>query len=316
GNGVKNPKRAIPPSRIHLSIRGGTRTDITPPHALSKILSYCQRTEILILLFEKSWGAMVKDPEAQIIESKNWNDYFLISFKSSPIAEKATPGQFLMVRVTPEAHPLLRRPFSIHSCRQDSLEIFFKRSGAGTSLLAETKKGETLDIIGPLGKGFTIPGKGIKTSFLVGGGRGIAPLFFLARELKENNQQVKVFYGGKSIEDLCLREKFQKEDLELACSTEDGSYGYKGLVTGLLTLALEAEKPDFLYACGPDLMMEKIAHLVLTTHIPAEFSLESTMGCGFGACWGCVQSIKKDGKEEFVKICQEGPVFRGEEIVW
>ena len=273
--------------------------------------------DILVFLFGKSCMVMVKDQRAHIAHSESWNDYFLFSIKTPQIARGAKPGQFVMVRVHPHLHPLLRRPFSIHSRLDGNIEIFFQKSGTGTAILAEKKPGETLDLLGPCGKGFHLNRKlAGKTAVLVGGGRGIAPLYFLAQELASAGASLKVFYGGKSVHDLCLKEKFEKSSFELFCSTEDGTHGARGLVTELLASELRHIHPDYLFACGPEAMMGKIARLTAKRRIPAQFSLESIMGCGFGACWGCVRKIKKNGKAQLVKICEEGPVFRREEIVW
>lgn len=260
---------------------------------------------------------MLIDPQARIVDKKIWNDYVLLRLESSSIASSVQPGQFVMVRVTQNSHPLLRRPFSIHSRDGKHLEIFFKISGLGTTILSQKKAGGLLDILGPLGKGFlrseTLKGKHV---FLVGGGRGIAPLYFLAQELRSSEASVKILCGGRTGEDIPLREKIEGDGFDLSCSTDDGSFGFKGLVTDLLEKELQRLTPACLFACGPELMMKKISRIARSKKIPAQFSLESVMGCGFGACWGCVRRIKKNGVTTWTKICQEGPVFRGDDIIW
>lgn len=260
---------------------------------------------------------MIKDLQARIIGKESWRNYYLLSLESPLIASQAQPGQFVMVRVTSHPYPLLRRPFSIHSVDEKNFEIFFMITGTGTDLLSQKKVDDALDIIGPLGKGFhvgdSLRGKNV---IAAGGGRGIAPLYFLAHELRSGEASVKIFYGGKSLEDLPLKAKFEADGFELSCSTDDGSFGFKGFVSDFLQGELEKLPPAIIYACGPEPMMEKIARIAKSKNIPAEFSLESIMGCGFGACWGCVKRIKKNKKEDWVKICEEGPVFTGEEIIW
>jgi dihydroorotate dehydrogenase electron transfer subunit len=260
---------------------------------------------------------MRRDVQARIISKENWGDYFLISLESPDIASHAKPGQFIMVRIDPQPYPLLRRPFSIHSRDGATIQIFFQITGAGTSLLSQKKQNDFLDLLGPLGKGFT-EGSQLqgKEPVAIGGGRGIAPLFFLAQELRIHNSSLKIFYGGKTIQDLPLKERFERESFELFCSTDDGSFGYKGLVSDYFKDEINKINPGHLFACGPEPMMEKIAQTAKKKNIPAEFSLESVMGCGFGACWGCVKKIKKENKAEWIKICENGPVFRSEEIVW
>jgi dihydroorotate dehydrogenase electron transfer subunit len=221
---------------------------------------------------------MIKDSQARIVGKKSWNSYYLLSLESPRIAAQSRPGQFIMVRISPEPYPLLRRPFSIHSKDEKSIDIFFQVSGLGTDLLSQKKEDDILDVLGPLGKGFNEEAspKG-KDVVAVGGGRGIAPLYFLAKELRSHGASVKIFYGGKSLQDIPLKEKFER---------------------------------------GPEEMMKKIARIAAKRNIPAEFSLESVMGCGFGVCWGCVKRIKKNGEEGWVKICEEGPVFSSDDIIW
>jgi dihydroorotate dehydrogenase electron transfer subunit len=261
---------------------------------------------------------MKKDSRARIIRKESWGNYFLLSLESPQIARDAQPGQFLMVRPTMETHPLLRRPFSIFSADGTRVAIFFQKIGLGTRLLSEKREGDDVDIIGPLGTGFTLQrGRDDDQAALVGGGRGIAPLYFLARKLRAEGGSVKVFYGGKSLSDLPTRERFEKNGIVLSCATEDGSFGKRGLVTEVL----EAERNEGfsasqIYACGPEPMLKKIAEIAATRNIPAELSLESVMGCGFGACWGCVKKIKKDNAIGWHKICEEGPVFKAKDIVW
>jgi dihydroorotate dehydrogenase electron transfer subunit len=260
---------------------------------------------------------MIKDSRARIVGKKSWNSYYLLSLESPHIASQAQPGQFIMVRISPEPYPLLRRPFSIHSKDEKTIDIFFQVSGLGTDLLSQKEEDNIVDVLGPLGKGFnrgaSLKGKDVA---VIGGGRGIAPLYFLAKELRSLGASVKIFYGGKSLEDIPLKEKFEQEGFDLYCSTDDGTFGYKGFISEYLEAELEKFTPSHIFSCGPEEMMKKIARFAAKKNIPAEFSLESVMGCGFGICWGCVKRIKKNGEEGWVKICEEGPVFSSEEIIW
>lgn len=260
---------------------------------------------------------MIKDPQALISHKESWRDYYLFSLESPRIALEAHPGQFIMVRIGPYSYPLLRRPFSIHSKDKNSIQIFFQITGVGTSLLSQKEMNDSLDILGPLGKGFTIgPEFKEKEAVAVGGGRGIAPLYFLVQTLRSQGTSVKLFYGGKTLEDLPLKEKIERNGFDLFCSTENGSFGFKGFISDYFEQKLNKLNPSFIFACGPEPMMEKIAYVAQTKKIPAEFSLESIMGCGIGACWGCVRRIKKNEKPGWLKTCQEGPVFSRDEIIW
>jgi dihydroorotate dehydrogenase electron transfer subunit len=260
---------------------------------------------------------MHKKQKALIVHKKNWGEYCLLGLQAEAIARRAQPGQFIMVRTNEGLHPLLRRPISIHSAEQDSLEIYFQKVGIGTRLMSEKKEGEYLDIIGPLGNGFHVESslEGKKVA-LIGGGRGIAPLYFLARRLRDLGGCVRIFYGGKTSGDLPLRQKFEEENFDVLLSTDDGSFGTKGFVTDLFYASIDEWPPFRIFACGPEAMMAKTAEISGEKNIQAEFSLEAFMGCGFGACWGCVRKIKTGIEEEWIKVCEEGPVFPGERIIW
>lgn len=257
------------------------------------------------------------DPQARIVHKYSWGSYFLLSLRTPLLASDAHPGQFVMVRVSNQSLPLLRRPFGIHDRDVETLDILFQRTGLGTDILSRKEVGESLDLLGPLGHGFSCDDRTRgKTAVLIGGGRGIAPLFFLARKLDGKGTAVKVLYGGKTKADLPLIEKFEDRGLSLRCSTDDGSFGHHGLVTELLEATIEREKPERIYACGPEAMLEKTSRIAEAIDIEAEMSLESIMGCGFGACWGCVKKIREAGSSTWVKICEKGPVFPSRDIVW
>jgi dihydroorotate dehydrogenase electron transfer subunit len=260
---------------------------------------------------------MQKDPNARIVNTKHWGDYCLLSIKSPIIAECASPGQFIMVRVSSQDYPLLRRPLSIHDRKLDTMGIFFQVSGSGTALLSQKAESDSLNILGPFGQGFSLEGDlQDKKVALIGGGRGVAPLYFLAQELRQRGAEVAVYYGGKTRSDLPLKEKFLENEIPVFCSTDDGSFGFHGLVTELFETETEKKPFKFIYACGPEAMLRKAGQLCRQKNIPAEFSLESMMGCGFGACWGCVTKIKDERGSEWKKTCKDGPVFPAENIVW
>jgi dihydroorotate dehydrogenase electron transfer subunit len=261
---------------------------------------------------------MKKDSRAQITQKESWGEYFLLSMESPAIAINAKPGQFLMVRVCKNTHPLLRRPFSIFSAEGKTVEIFFQKVGLGTELLSEKQIGDTIDILGPLGTGFTVKAENHRNQFaLIGGGRGIAPIYFLSQNLKIHSGKPRIFYGGKSLQDLPIKERFEKEGSSFSFATEDGSYGTRGLITDIFEAELNnGFAANRIYACGPELMLKKIGEIAAAANIPAELSLESMMGCGFGVCWGCVKKIKKNQTIGWHKICEEGPVLLAEDIIW
>jgi dihydroorotate dehydrogenase electron transfer subunit len=270
-----------------------------------------------IFVVAKMASVMHKEQEALVAHKETWGEYCLLGLRAERIAKEAHPGQFIMVRPGHSLHPLLRRPISIHSVQNGVVEIFFQKSGIGTELMSQKEQGDFLDIIGPLGKGFrlddSLRGKNVA---LIGGGRGIAPLYFLAHKLRIIQANPCIFYGGKTFDDIPLEQKFSADNYEILLSTDDGSSGFKGFVTDLFRNSLQKSLPSRIFACGPEAMMHKIFQIAQEKNIPAEFSLEAIMGCGFGACWGCVRKIKINSKEEWLKICEEGPVFGGDQIVW
>ncbi len=255
----------------------------------------------------------MEDLEVRVEKKVVKNSYIILSLLSDSYFFNAKPGQFLMVK-PPSAETLLRRPFSVFNNEGEIVEILFQICGKGTLSLSKVKEGENLRVLGPLGNGFKFESSGYY--LLIGGGRGIAPLFFLSKIFLKEKIKFKVLYGGKRFSDLPALDYFKKEKIEPVLTTEDGSAGIKGLVTDPLPDILTSEKVSRIYACGPRGMMKEVFEISKKFSIPAQFSLEERMACGFGACWGCVARIRKNGREEWVKICKEGPVFNGEEIVW
>ena len=154
---------------------------------------------------------MFQDKNARIIKTESWGNYFLLRLAAAEIAQKSKPGQFLMIRVSPGLNPLLRRPLSIHDCSGSEVEIFFQVTGKGTELLSQKKPGDHLDVLGPCGGGFSLlPEFKDKEIFCVGGGRGLAPLYFLARELQTAGARPVVFYGGQTLSDLPLKKRLDE----------------------------------------------------------------------------------------------------------
>ncbi|MDD5492939.1 MAG: dihydroorotate dehydrogenase electron transfer subunit [bacterium] len=238
-------------------------------------------------------------------------NFYKVVLKNKRIAAQAKPGQFLNIRVDKGSDLLLRRPLSIHLVKDDNLEIIYKVVGRGTEKLAQVKIQDSIDVLGPLGHGYTLAeGKTI----LVGGGTGIASLAFLAETLKNKyNQSPTVLIGAKNKEELLCAEVLENIGCTVKVATDDGSQGYHGLVTELFReiVAIFSTHPRMVYACGPIPMLRELVKLCRHFHIPCEVSLEEHMGCGVGACMGCV--IKgKNG--EYLRVCKEGPVFNANEV--
>jgi len=240
-------------------------------------------------------------------------------FLSEEISRLAKPGQFVHIRIGQGLDPLLRRPFSIHAVNKGSGEagLLYRIVGQGTRMLAKKKEGEFLDVMGPLGHGFTLPASGQRVA-LVAGGIGIAPLFFLWREIIASGNQMKFFAGARTAGELMIVEEIQKAGGLVEMATDDGSKGYHGPVTDLLADFLVKSKVDVVYACGSAPMLKVIALLLENHSVEGEFSLEEHMGCGIGACLSCACKIRKKNDREFQysRVCVEGPVFRARDLWW
>ncbi len=251
--------------------------------------------------------------------------YWVLSLQSPQISSAAAPGQFVLLKIDKNFDPLLPRAMSIHSIiRADNYRIGFtilyKVVGKGTRLLSEKRSGESLAVLGPLGTGFKL--SHIASGYepiIVGGGIGIAPLLFLAQELMERSYTPTVFLGANSQEELLALDEFESLGFTPKVSTEDGSKGVKGMVTDLLGSYLEDSKglQAEIFACGPAPMLEKAASLAKSYKLNSQLSLEQRMACGLGACLGCVVKIKnKNSGHSYQRVCTEGPVFNGEDIIW
>jgi dihydroorotate dehydrogenase electron transfer subunit len=247
-------------------------------------------------------------------------DIYLLRFNSGPIAALARPGQFVMVRPTKFSEPLLPRPFSIHRLRGDQVELLFKVVGQGTKQLADLKKGDLLEVRGPLGRGFNFTVD--QNPILVAGGMGVAPLLFLAETWKQsqkNNQKgsLRLFFGARNKAELLGLKEFERAGAEVFAATEDGSYGRKGLVTRLLSTTIKNPSPNqTLFVCGPNPMLKAVRNWAVQKGISCQLSLETRMACGLGACLGCAVARKKGTKIAYVNVCQEGPVFDAQEVLW
>lgn len=235
-----------------------------------------------------------------------------------PAMQQAQPGQFVEVAVSATLDPLLRRPFSICRLHADgSWSIVYRAQGRGTALLAKVKPGAAVDMLGPLGHGFTIPDEVPQAPVaLVGGGVGVPPLVFLADKLRQAGVAPVALLGFASSEHAVCLEHFADLQVPVQVATIDGSLGYKGLVTEVL--ATMPTQPGLVYSCGPTGMLRAVAAHCQQQHIPCQVSLEERMACGVGACLSCVCPVRKDGEAEWrwQRVCQDGPVFSGAEVVF
>lgn len=253
--------------------------------------------------------------KAQLLQKEAITDtIFRFTLQAPNICGSAHPGQFVMVRVAAGHDPLLRRPFSIHQVTAGGrLQILFKVVGKGTARLANFVSGDVIDCIGPLGRGFFL--KSDQRIGLLGGGMGIAPLYFLAKRLLQTGIQTKntvVFLGARCRDELTLfAEEFFALGYNVQTATDDGSLGYHGFVTDLLDAYLD--DLEQIYTCGPFPMMRIAAMKAQAADISCAVSLETHMACGLGACLGCTVPGVND---TYIHVCRQGPVFSADEVLW
>jgi dihydroorotate dehydrogenase electron transfer subunit len=227
----------------------------------------------------------------------------------------ARPGQFVMLGFDDRLAPLLRRPFSIHrriieDGQIKGIELLYKVVGVTTENMSMLKLGDSLSLLGPLGRGFVISND-YRRVFFVAGGIGVAPMLFLALSLAENGFDLSgsvVFLGGASKHDLLCREDFLRFGMTVHVTTDDGSAGDQCLVTLPLESRVQQSRPDVIYACGPIGMLRCVVNLAREHDIPCQVSIETLMACGMGACLGC--AVKGDeASEGYLHACMDGPVF-------
>jgi len=259
--------------------------------------------------------------EAKVLSQIRLNeDTFMIKVLAPDIASAAKPGQFCMVGTMPQHlyDPLLNRPLSIFDVESDgAISFLYKVVGRSTSILASKCFGASLYIVGPLGRGFSV--KEGKAGLLVGGGMGVAPLYFLSKIYKWKQPMVMLmglptYKGFESLVDI-----FKKVSEQLWVSTDDGSFGHKGLVTELLEQGLSylhkqsSKAQPVIYCCGPWPMMKAVSAWAEKMNIECQVSLEARMACGTGLCLGCAVPKTQKG---YLHVCKEGPVFDAKKVKW
>lgn len=243
--------------------------------------------------------------------------YNLLIMRSPSIAPAVQPGQFVHVLVPHLGESILRRPFSVFRAEEDRLAILYKGVGRGTRTLAYLRRGETLSLIGPLGRGFP-PLQAGNIPVLVAGGYGMAALYLFARTCPVKGV---AFFGGRGTADILCVKEFEALGWRVIVTTEDGSLGSKGKVTDALdawTATMPAGHSPELFVCGPSGMLRAVALRALKNNWTAWTSVDNNMGCGVGACLTCVLKVQDDSTSgwAWARACREGPVFNAREIVW
>ncbi|MGX1982683.1 dihydroorotate oxidase B electron transfer subunit [Thermolongibacillus altinsuensis] len=228
------------------------------------------------------------------------------------VHEMNKPGQFVHIKITSQADPLLRRPLSLCQIDKETSQctIIYRKEGIGTTLLSEKRPGETVDVLGPLGNGFPLDAvKAGQTALIVGGGIGVPPLYELSKRLVKKDVNVIHVLGFQNKDVMFYKNEFAKLG-ETHVATVDGSYGTKGLVTDVIAEC--AISFDVLYACGPKPMLKALEQAFPNKEV--YLSLEERMGCGIGACFACVCRVP-NSETAYKKVCSDGPVFKAGEVI-
>jgi len=246
------------------------------------------------------------------------SDCHLLKFDCPEVADSAQPGQFVHIRLTAGFDPLLRRPFSVMRTNpaEGSFEVLMRTVGRGTRMLAQSRPGEEFHILGPLGHGFELPAHPGEV-VLVAGGIGVAPLIFLATGLHQPDtyRYDRALFGAATGDELYCWLEFSGMCDEFTAVTEDDSTGETGLVTDLLPDQLQ-RGASCVCACGPLDMLAVVAEQCQAEAVDCFVSLEQWMGCGVGACLGCVIPTRLPGAQRYQRVCQDGPVFAASQIDW
>lgn len=261
---------------------------------------------------------MLFDESTKVVSHEEiGNGYRYLVVEAPKIAMSLVPGQFVHVKVPSLEKSALRRPFSVFDAEDGKVTILYKTVGRGTEALNDVHSGDSLMVEGPLGHGFPLDGEGVK--LLVGGGYGVAPLHFLAKQLKRNGvavEDIRLFVGGRTATDLLALDRFEKLGVQVFTSTNDGSVGEKGFVTMPLDSEIgrlrEKGAKFELFTCGPDGLLKAVTDRALSLGVPGWISMDRHMICGVGACYACIQRTKMGNS----RCCVNGPVFSADDLIF
>lgn len=236
--------------------------------------------------------------------------FYRLCLDAPALRSKIQPGQFIHIRVNDGLEPFFRRPFSVYRA-QKHVEIFYEVVGPGTRILSEKRKGEDLDVLGPLGNRFMMPPPGTTRVAMIAGGIGVAPFLILSDALKGCGYDLTLLYGGRSGGHVYDMKEFKKNGCEIFVATDDGSVGVKGRVSKLFGKIGGNSVETFIYTCGPAPMMAAVQEFARKNQLRGQACCEEVMACGLGACLGCSLETTAGYKT----VCCDGPVFDLDEVV-
>ncbi|MCA9403691.1 MAG: dihydroorotate dehydrogenase electron transfer subunit [Candidatus Omnitrophica bacterium] len=235
-----------------------------------------------------------------------------LCFDAPAIRDDVRAGQFVHIRTNAQGYePFFRRPFSVYRA-QKHIEVFYEVVGPGTGIMSQWKKGDRIDVLGPVGTPFSHPPEGIKQVVMVAGGIGVAPFLILSDELKKRGLQLVLLYGGRSGDHVYEMKEFKANGCEIHVATNDGAAGVKGFVSEHFDKIDLNPQSTMVYTCGPHAMMHAVQQFTKKHKLRAQAACEEIMACALGACLGCSIRTTKG----FRTVCYDGPVFDLQEIIF
>ncbi|MDC3377186.1 dihydroorotate dehydrogenase electron transfer subunit, partial [Candidatus Nanopelagicales bacterium] len=259
---------------------------------------------------------------SEILDNRRVGDYHVLSLTAPGVAESVQPGHFVtMAMGGEESSMVLRRAFAIHQVTSrgvygGTLDVAIAVQGRGTKWLSERRRHDIVNLVGPLGRPFTLPKQGV-SCVLVGGGYGSAPLFLLAQALRDRGCRVDIIVGAATEDKLFGVLDLKRLASGLTITTDDGSSGVRGRVTDVLDDVMDRAGADVVYACGPMPMLAEVARISTKRRVFSQCAVEEAMACGIGVCMTCVLPVVgDDGVTRMVRSCVDGPVFRGDRVRW
>jgi len=265
---------------------------------------------------------MAQQIASEILDNRRVGDYHVLSLTAPGVAESVQPGHFVtMAMGGEESSMVLRRAFAIHQVTSrgvygGTLDVAIAVQGRGTKWLSERRRHDIVNLVGPLGRPFTLPKQGV-SCVLVGGGYGSAPLFLLAQTLRERGCRVDIIVGAATEDKLFGVLDLKRLASGLTITTDDGSSGVRGRVTDVLDDVMDRAGADVVYACGPMPMLAEVARISTKRRVFSQCAVEEAMACGIGVCMTCVLPVVgDDGVTRMVRSCVDGPVFRGDRVRW
>jgi dihydroorotate dehydrogenase electron transfer subunit len=252
---------------------------------------------------------------ARVVRNQTLSSRYYLLVLSRPVGlQQPGPGTFIHALVPDGGRFFLRRPFSVLDCDDETISLVVVEKGRGTQIMRDLPAGHEMDFVGPLGSSFPrLPGKRI---LALGGGVGVAPLFYYGANRKAGDcRSYKLLYGARNKDDLFV-DNFDWDRTDVGFSSDDGSYGFGGTVIDFARHEIEQSPADVIFSCGPNPMLKAAAGFAREQGLPHFVSLENRMGCGLGACRSCVVLTRSGDTTKYRTVCADGPVFDADDLVW